>query len=86
MMRSYGPSIHIEVRIWLPNIVTPICNEFMELRDPAMFEKNLCKRFRPKHSEGTAKSKERRISFGSAPATTPYQPAERRFRITRKIT
>lgn len=61
-------------------------HEFMELRDPIQFERKIfAKRFDPGefHRElGRLKSNES-IALGTA--TDPYQPAERRYRVTRSI-
>ena len=61
-------------------------HEFMELRDPDLFERKIyAKRFR-KHA---FRAEVRRLKQGETiwigTATDPYQPAERRFRITRRI-
>jgi len=61
-------------------------HEFMELREPEDFERKIF----AKHFDGKAfladlrkLPKGERISIGSA--TDPYQPAERRFRLTRLV-
>ncbi|HEX4594519.1 MAG TPA: radical SAM protein [Bryobacteraceae bacterium] len=61
-------------------------HEFMELRDPELFERKIyAKRF---HAAGF-RDEVRRLKTGETiwigTATDPYQPAERRFRITRGI-
>lgn len=61
-------------------------HEFMELRDPELFERQIyAKQF---HSEAF-RTEVRRLKLGETvwigTATDPYQPAERRFEITRKI-
>jgi DNA repair photolyase len=61
-------------------------HEFMELRDPSLFENKIyAKRFEP----GAFRDELRRLKPGATiwigTATDPYQPAERRFRITCRI-
>ena len=61
-------------------------HEFMELRDPQLFETKIyAKRF----AERAFRAELRRLKQGETiwigTATDPYQPAERRFRITRQI-
>ena len=61
-------------------------HEFMELRDPELFERKVyVKRF---HA-GWFRDELRRLKQGETiwigTATDPYQPAERRFRITRQM-
>ena len=61
-------------------------HEFMELRDPELFERKIyAKRF----EAALFRAELGRLKFGSTvwigTATDPYQPAERRFRITRQI-
>ena len=61
-------------------------HEFMELRDPESFERKIY----AKHFEPAAfRAEVRRLKLGATvwigTATDPYQPAERRYRITRQI-
>ena len=61
-------------------------HEFMELRDPELFERKIyAKRF----DELAFRAELRRVKSGESiwigTATDPYQPAERRFRITRRM-
>ncbi len=61
-------------------------HEFMELRDPQLFERRIyAKHFEP----GAFRAEVRRLKPGATvwigTATDPYQPAERRFRITHRI-
>jgi DNA repair photolyase len=61
-------------------------HEFMELRDPLQFERKIfAKHFNP----AAFREELRRVPLGEAiaigTATDPYQPAERRFRVTRAI-
>jgi DNA repair photolyase len=61
-------------------------HEFMELRDPEDFERKIyAKRFYP----AVFREELKRVRAGQpiciGTATDPYQPAERRFRITRRI-
>jgi DNA repair photolyase len=61
-------------------------HEFMELRDPVQFERKIF----AKHFEATAFRDElQRLPAGEVialgTATDPYQPAERRYRVTRAI-
>lgn len=61
-------------------------HEFMELRDPALFEtKIFAKHFQPQmfRRELAALKPGAHIAIGTA--TDAYQPAERRFRVTRRI-
>lgn len=61
-------------------------HEFMELRDPEQFERKIY----AKHFEAAAfRAELRRLKHGEViwmgTATDPYQPAERRFQISRRI-
>src|SRR5579872_2465289 len=61
-------------------------HEFMELRDPELFERKIY----AKHFDAAAfRAEVRRLKLGETvwigTATDPYQPAERRFEIMRKI-
>src|SRR4029078_260110 len=61
-------------------------HEFMELRDPADFEhRSFEKQFDP----GRFRAELDRLDVGEplafGTATDPYQPAERRFRVTRRM-
>ncbi len=61
-------------------------HEFMELRDPELFERKIY----AKHFAASAfRSEVRRLKSGETiwigTATDPYQPAERRFQITRQM-
>ena len=61
-------------------------HEFMELRDPDLFERKIyAKQFRPV----AFRAEIRRLKSGETvwigTATDPYQPAERRFNITRQM-
>jgi DNA repair photolyase len=61
-------------------------HEFMELRDPLQFERKIF----AKHFDPVAFREElKRLPFGETiaigTATDPYQPAERRYRVTRAI-
>jgi DNA repair photolyase len=61
-------------------------HEFMELRDPLQFERKIfAKHFDPPrfHEELTRLPIGESIALGTA--TDPYQPAERRYRVTRAI-
>ncbi len=61
-------------------------HEFMELRDPNLFERKIfAKRFRPEPFRQELKKVKSGESVWIGTATDPYQPAERRFRITRKM-
>jgi len=61
-------------------------HEFMELRDPLLFERRI---FAKQFSPTAFREELRKIKLGESiwigTATDPYQPAERRFRITRQI-
>jgi DNA repair photolyase len=61
-------------------------HEFMELRDPELFERKIfAKQFRA----AAFRAEVRRLKSGDTvwigTATDPYQPAERRFQVTRQI-
>src|SRR5579862_2310460 len=61
-------------------------HEFMELRDPLQFERKIfAKRFDPGqlHRELARLDQGETVALGTA--TDPYQPAERRYRVTRAI-
>src|SRR5262245_17923630 len=61
-------------------------HEFMELRDPEQFETLIfAKHFQPSvfRSELRSVKPGQYIAIGTA--TDPYQPAERRFRLTRRV-
>jgi DNA repair photolyase len=61
-------------------------HEFMELRDPNLFERKIfAKRFRAEPFRQELKKVKTGESVWIGTATDPYQPAERRFRITRKM-
>ncbi len=61
-------------------------HEFMELRDPELFERKIyAKRFQPEPFRHELKKVKSGESVWIGTATDPYQPAERRFRITRKM-
>jgi DNA repair photolyase len=61
-------------------------HEFMELRDPALFERKIyAKRFQAGPFRQELKKVKSGESVWIGTATDPYQPAERRFKITRKI-
>ena len=58
-------------------------HEFMELRDPDLFERKIyAKRFDANLFRAEVKRLKRGESVWIGTATDPYQPAERRFRIT----
>src|SRR5260370_41770547 len=58
----------------------------MELRDPNLFERKIfAKRFRSEPFRRELKKVKTGESVWIGTATDPYQPAERRFRITRKM-
>jgi len=61
-------------------------HEFMELRDPQLFERRI---FAKQFKAAVFRAEVRRLKFGDTvwigTATDPYQPAERRFNITRQI-
>lgn len=61
-------------------------HEFMELRDPSLFETRIfAKHFQPRlfRRELASVKPGEHVAIGTA--TDPYQPAERRFRLTRRI-
>ena len=61
-------------------------HEFMELRDPELFENKIfVKRFVREAFRAELRRVKRGESVWIGTATDPYQPAERRFRITRQI-
>ena len=61
-------------------------HEFMELRDPLQFETQIyAKRFAPESLRQELRKVKPGQSIWIGTATDPYQPAERRFRLTRKI-
>ena len=61
-------------------------HEFMELRDPELFERKIfAKRFHRTSFRAELKRVKRGQSIWIGTATDPYQPAERRYRITRQI-
>ena len=61
-------------------------HEFMELRDPLQFERKIyAKRFRPDAFRAEVSKVKHGESVWIGTATDPYQPAERRYGITRRI-
>jgi DNA repair photolyase len=61
-------------------------HEFMELRDPELFERKIyAKRFRAQAFRAELQRVKRGESIWIGTATDPYQPAERRYRITRQM-
>ncbi len=61
-------------------------HEFMELRDPQQFEtKIFAKQFDPRRFRDELRKVKNGESLWIGTATDPYQPAERRYGITRKI-
>jgi DNA repair photolyase len=61
-------------------------HEFMELRDPVQFERKIySKRFDPARFREELVKVPRGETVAIGTATDPYQPAERRFRVTRAI-
>src|ERR1700693_830973 len=61
-------------------------HEFMELREPELFETKIyAKQFHAPSFRAELKRGKRGESIGIETATDPYQPAERRFRITRQM-
>jgi DNA repair photolyase len=61
-------------------------HEFMELRQPELFENKIfAKRFHAPSFRAELKRVKRGECIWIGTATDPYQPAERRFRITRRM-
>ncbi len=61
-------------------------HEFMELRDPDLFERKIyAKRFHAPSFRAELRRVKRGESIWIGTATDPYQPVERRFRITRQM-
>src|SRR5579864_9573620 len=61
-------------------------HEFMELRDPELFERKIyAKRFQKQAFRAELRRLKPGETIWIGTATDPYQPAERRFRITRGI-
>src|ERR1700730_632101 len=61
-------------------------HEFMELRDPLQFERKIfAKRFDPVRFRDELKRLPRGETIALGTATDPYQPAERRFLVTKAI-
>jgi DNA repair photolyase len=61
-------------------------HEFMELRDPELFERKIyAKRFQVHAFRAEVRRLKHGESIWIGTATDPYQPAERRFRITRRM-
>jgi len=61
-------------------------HEFMELRDPELFERKIyAKRFEPAAFRAELQRLKRGETVWIGTATDPYQPAERRFQIMRRI-
>jgi DNA repair photolyase len=61
-------------------------HEFMELRDPELFERKIyAKRFQREAFRAELRRLDPGETIWIGTATDPYQPAERRFRITREI-
>ncbi len=61
-------------------------HEFMELRDPAEFETRIfAKQWNPAQFRADLRRADPRESIAIGTATDPYQPAERRYRLTRSI-
>ena len=61
-------------------------HEFMELRDPDLFERKIyAKRFDARLFRAEVKRLKRGATVWIGTATDPYQPAERRYQITRRI-
>ena len=61
-------------------------HEFMELRDPGQFERKIyAKVFNAGHFRSELRSLPLGETIALGTATDPYQPAERRYGVTRKI-
>jgi DNA repair photolyase len=61
-------------------------HEFMELRDPELFERKIyAKRFHAPWFRDEVRRLKSGETIWIGTATDPYQPAERRFRITRRM-
>jgi DNA repair photolyase len=61
-------------------------HEFMELRDPVLFERRIfAKHFQPAAFRAELKKVKVGESIWIGTATDPYQPAERRYGVTRSI-
>jgi len=61
-------------------------HEFMELRDPELFERKIyAKRFHAPWFRDELRKLKRGETIWIGTATDPYQPAERRFRIARRM-
>jgi DNA repair photolyase len=61
-------------------------HEFMELRDPALFERKIyAKRFQAGPFRRELSKVKTGESLWIGTATDPYQPAERRFKVTRQM-
>ncbi len=61
-------------------------HEFMELRDPLQFERKIfAKQFHPEAFRAELRKVKLGQSIWIGTATDPYQPAERRYRVTRSI-
>jgi len=61
-------------------------HEFMELRDPELFERKIyAKRFERSAFRTEVRRLKRGETIWIGTATDPYQPAERRFRIMRRV-
>jgi len=61
-------------------------HEFMELRDPELFERKIyAKRFHAPWFRDELRKLKTGETIWIGTATDPYQPAERRFRITRRM-
>jgi DNA repair photolyase len=61
-------------------------HEFMELRDPELFERKIyAKQFQERSFRDEVRRMKRGETIWIGTATDPYQPAERRFEITRRM-